>query len=52
MDYLADNVIGRIPPIEELSDVAQGLVSLQGIRAATDAAQKDDAGIPITADKG
>ena len=34
MDYLAENVVGRIPRIDELSDVAQRLVSLQGIRAA------------------
>ena len=34
MDYLAENVVGRIPKIDELSDVAQRLVSLQGIRAA------------------
>ena len=33
MDYLADNVIGRIPKIDELSDVAQGLVALQGLRS-------------------
>jgi len=31
MDYLAENVIGRIPHIEELSPIAQSLVSLQGI---------------------
>ena len=35
MDYLAGNVIGRIPSMDELNDVAKGLVSLQGIRAAT-----------------
>ena len=35
MDYLAGNVIGRIPSVDELNDVARGLVSLQGIRAAT-----------------
>ncbi len=34
MDYLADNVIGRIPSIDELTDVARTLVSLQGVRAA------------------
>ena len=34
MDYLAENVVGRIPRIDELTDVAQRLVSLQGIRAA------------------
>ena len=34
MDYLVDNVIGRIPAIDELTDVAQTLVSLQGVRAA------------------
>lgn len=33
MDYLADNVIGRIPKLDELTEVACSLVSLQGIRA-------------------
>ena len=33
MDYLADNVVGRIPKLDELTQVACGLVSLQGIRA-------------------
>jgi len=33
MDYLVDNVIGRIPAIDELTEVAQTLVSLQGVRA-------------------
>jgi len=33
MDYLADNVIGRIPSIDELTEVARALVSLQGVRA-------------------
>ena len=35
MDYLADNIVGRIPSMDVLNDVAKGLVSLQGIRAAT-----------------
>lgn len=34
MDYLVENVIGRIPAIDELTSVAQTLVSLQGIRTA------------------
>ena len=34
MDYLARNVIGRIPRIDELTEVTQGLVALQGLRAA------------------
>ena len=34
MDYLAQNVIGRIPEIDELTDVAQVIVSLQGVSAA------------------
>lgn len=33
MDYLAENVVGRIPKLDELTEVACGLVSLQGIRA-------------------
>ena len=32
MDYLAQNVIGRIPDIHELTDVAKALVSMQGVR--------------------
>ena len=32
MDYLAENVIGRIPKIDELSDIAKALVSMQGVR--------------------
>ena len=34
MDYLAQNVIGRIPEIDELTDVAKGIVYLQGVSAA------------------
>ncbi len=34
MDYLAQNVIGRIPRFEELSEAAQVLSSLQGVRSA------------------
>jgi len=34
MDYLAENVVGRIPSIDELTEVARTLVSLQGVRAA------------------
>ncbi len=34
MDYLAQNVVGRIPNIDELSDVAKALVSMQGVKAA------------------
>lgn len=34
MDYLAQNVIGRIPDIHELTDVAKALVSMQGVRTA------------------
>ncbi len=32
MDWLAENVIGEIPPFEELTDEAQALVRLQGVR--------------------
>jgi len=41
MDYLAQNVIGRIPGIHELTDVAKALVSLQGVRAANPTESKD-----------
>ena len=34
MDYLAQNVVGRIPEIHELNDVAKALVSMQGVRSA------------------
>ena len=34
MDYLAENVIGRIPKIDELTEAAQVLVSLQGLSTA------------------
>ena len=34
MDYLAENVIGRIPSMDELSDVAKVIVALQGVSAA------------------
>lgn len=34
MDYLAQNVVGRIPEIDELTDVAKTLVSLQGVKSA------------------
>ncbi|MBQ7488165.1 MAG: BMP family ABC transporter substrate-binding protein [Clostridia bacterium] len=36
MDYLADNVIGNIPKVDQLNPAATSLVTLQGIRAATD----------------
>ena len=35
MDYLAENVIGRIPKLDELSELARGLVSLQGLKSTT-----------------
>ena len=35
MDYLAENVIGRIPSVDELTEVAQSLVNLQGIHKKT-----------------
>ena len=43
MDYLIDNVIGRIPTIDELTPVAQTLVSLQGVRAAQSRENDPDA---------
>ena len=36
MDYLADNVIGTIPKVDQLNPTATNLVTLQGIRAATE----------------
>ncbi|MBR5289041.1 MAG: BMP family ABC transporter substrate-binding protein [Clostridia bacterium] len=46
MDYLADNVVGRLPECEELLPVAQALVSLQGIgkgqRPIADVKAKDE----------
>ena len=35
MDYLAENVVGRIPDISELTDVAKALVSMQGVRTTS-----------------
>ncbi len=32
MDWLAENVVGRIPELEELTEEAQALVRLQGIK--------------------
>ena len=43
MDYLVDNVIGRIPTIDELTDVAQTLVSLQGVRPTQSRENEPDA---------
>lgn len=48
MDYLAGNVVGCIPTAESLNDVAQGLIALQGIRAATKSSQKGDAPSPVS----
>lgn len=31
MDWLAENVIGKIPDIDELTDAAKAVVLLQGI---------------------
>lgn len=42
MDYLIDNVIGRIPAIDELTEVAQTLVSLQGVRATQSRESESD----------
>lgn len=35
MDYLAQNIVGRIPEISELSEVAKSLVALQGVPSTT-----------------
>ena len=40
MDYLAENVIGRIPDISELTDVAKALVSMQGVRTTSSESKK------------
>ena len=37
MDYLAQNVIGRIPRFDELNEAAQMLSALQGVRSAAPA---------------
>lgn len=39
MDYLAENVVGRLPAYEELSDAARGLVALQGVGDSAATAQ-------------
>ncbi|MBR4039092.1 MAG: BMP family ABC transporter substrate-binding protein [Clostridia bacterium] len=46
MDYLVENVVGRIPRIDELSDVAKALVSMQGVRTP-EAAEGRQAGEPV-----
>ena len=33
MDWLAENVVGVIPEFEELTEEAQSLVRLQGVKA-------------------
>ena len=42
MDYLASNVTGTIPTIQQLTPAARSLVALQGIRAATQVERKDE----------
>lgn len=37
MDYLAQNVVGRIPNVHELSNVAKELVALQGVHTGSSA---------------
>lgn len=46
MDYLAQNVVGRIPNIDELSDVAKALVSMQGVKA-TNPGESQKTGEPV-----
>lgn len=41
MDYLAQNVIGRIPEIDELTEVARQLVALQGVPSTSAAEAKN-----------
>ena len=40
MDWLVDNVTGKIPEFEELTEEAQALVSLQGIKADEGSSEK------------
>ncbi|MBE5799555.1 MAG: BMP family ABC transporter substrate-binding protein [Clostridiales bacterium] len=47
MDYLAQNVVGRIPEINELTDVTKALVSMQGVRAANPGEGKSPNGDPV-----
>ncbi|MBQ9009649.1 MAG: BMP family ABC transporter substrate-binding protein [Clostridia bacterium] len=44
MDYLADNVIGTIPKVDQLNPAATNLVTLQGIRAATESSDPSSEG--------
>lgn len=45
MDYLAQNVIGRIPAIDELTDTARSIVALQGLSAAEPGKARSAAGL-------
>ena len=41
MDYLAENVVGRIPKLAELTEAGKRLVALQGIQAAEPSADTE-----------
>ncbi len=43
MDWLAENVIGKIPDLEELTEEARALVEFQGIRVDESDTEKGDA---------
>lgn len=42
MNWLANNIIGEIPPIEAFKEEAQALIRLQGVKAETDEANIPD----------
>ena len=49
MNWLAENVVGRIPEFDELTEAAQALVKLQGVKVEettdTEENQREDSGI-------
>jgi len=42
MDWLAENVVGQIPEFEELTEEAQGLVQLQGVKMNETDGEKEE----------
>ncbi len=41
MDWLAENVIGKIPELDELTEEAQALVKFQGIKVDESFSEKN-----------
>ena len=41
MNWLADNVVGKLPEVDELTEEAQSLVRLQGLTIYDNAVMED-----------